>query len=96
MLSHKGAGAHARNYKAFAGKPVVCHGHRCTRHAQTLGQLSGRGQKVARPKPSVEDRPAQLSIDFSTEIFAVEEVDVELHWLSVYPGTPDNWTGRYR
>jgi hypothetical protein len=37
----------------------------------------------------VEDRPAQLPVDFSTEIFAVEEVDVELRWISVYLGIPE-------
>lgn len=85
MFSYKGAGAHARNHKAFAGKPVVRHGDCCTRHAQTPGQFSGRGQKCSRRKPCVEDRPTQLPIDFSTEILAAEEVDVELYGLSVYP-----------
>jgi hypothetical protein len=88
MLSHKGAGAHARNHKTFAGKPVIHYGHCCTSHVQMPSQLSGRGQGFAWPKPSIEDRAAQLPIDFSTKIFAIEEVDVELHWLSVYPGTP--------
>src|SRR6185369_10102093 len=80
MIADKRARADARRKKPLARKPIVSNSHRRARDPQRTREIAARRQTVAGTQTAVSNRTPYLPVDLPTQVFASDEIDVQVHW----------------
>jgi len=94
MLRNESSGADAGCHKTLPRETVICDRNRSAGYAEAPRQFPSGREKLAGPKPAIEDRPAELPIDLRTQILAAGEIDVHVHRPQYMRARFADWTGQ--